>query len=117
MRSSRLRSRVSNVFVCHDVPFESRFMLHVACCMYRVRALEAEACTIDPADHIVHIATFPLPRIGGIPNVPAFFSCRVSSFQSALMRSLSAIHSSACSWGGMASHLFSMFARVGLEIA
>jgi hypothetical protein len=33
------------------------------------------------------------------------------------MRSLSAIHSSACSCGGIASHLFSIFASVGLEIA
>ena len=33
------------------------------------------------------------------------------------MRSLNAIHKSACSCGGIASHLFSIFASVGLEIA
>lgn len=45
----------------------------------------------------------------------AFFSCNVNSFQSTTIRSLRAIHSSACSWGGMASHLFSIFAKVGLD--
>lgn len=48
---------------------------------------------------------------------PAFFSCIVISFQSTFMRSLSDIHKSACSWGGMSSHRFSMLARVGLEMA
>ena len=48
---------------------------------------------------------------------PAFFSCMVNSFQSVFMRSLSVIHRSACSWGGMSSHRFSMLARVGLEMA
>lgn len=33
------------------------------------------------------------------------------------MRSLRAIQSSACSWRGMPSHLFSMLASVGLEMA
>lgn len=33
------------------------------------------------------------------------------------MRSLSAIHSSACSCGGIASHRFSIPARVGFEMA
>jgi hypothetical protein len=50
-------------------------------------------------------------------NVPAFFSCNVNSAQLTFMRSLSAIHNSACSCGGIASHLFSIFASVGLEIA
>jgi hypothetical protein len=50
-------------------------------------------------------------------NVPAFFSCKVNSAQLVFMRSLKDIHSSACSCGGMASHLFSIFASVGLEIA
>jgi hypothetical protein len=48
---------------------------------------------------------------------PAFFSCMVNSFQSSFMRSLSDIHKSACSCGGMSSHRFSMLARVGLEMA
>lgn len=48
---------------------------------------------------------------------PAFFSCMVISFQSTFMRSRSDIHRSACSWGGMSSHRFSMLARVGLEMA
>jgi len=33
------------------------------------------------------------------------------------MRSLNAIHKSACSCGGIASHRFSIFASVGFEIA
>src|SRR5271156_5163914 len=49
--------------------------------------------------------------------IPAFFSCNVSSDQFAFIRSRSAIHNSACSCGGMVSHLFSMFASVGFEIA
>jgi hypothetical protein len=48
---------------------------------------------------------------------PAFFSCMVISFQSTFMRSLSDIQRSACSWGGISSHRFSMLARVGLEMA
>ena len=49
--------------------------------------------------------------------LPAFFSCSVISFQSIFIRSLNCIQSSACSWGGICSHLFSIPARVGLEIA
>lgn len=49
--------------------------------------------------------------------IPAFFSCVVNSFQSTFMRSLRAIHSSACSSGAICSHRFSMSARVGLEMA
>lgn len=48
---------------------------------------------------------------------PAFFSCKVNSFQFSFMRSRRAIHSSACSGRGMPSHLFSMLARVGFEMA
>lgn len=48
--------------------------------------------------------------------VPAFFSCSVNSAQLLFIRSRSAIHRSACSCGGMPSHLFSMFAKVGFEI-
>jgi hypothetical protein len=48
---------------------------------------------------------------------PAFFSCTVNSAQLAFIRSLSAIHKSACSCGGSVSHLFSIFASVGFEIA
>jgi hypothetical protein len=48
---------------------------------------------------------------------PAFFSCGVNSAHGTFMRSRSAIHRSACSCGGMPSHLFSMFASVGLEMA
>ena len=50
-------------------------------------------------------------------SVPAFFSCTVNSAQFTFIRSRSAIHRSACSWGGIVSHLFSIFARVGLDIA
>ena len=50
-------------------------------------------------------------------NKPAFFSCKVNSAQLVFMRSLSAIHRSACSCGGMPSHRFSIFASVGFEIA
>ena len=50
-------------------------------------------------------------------NIPAFFSCNVNSFQSLFMRSRRAIHRSACSCGGIASHRFSMLASVGLEMA
>lgn len=49
--------------------------------------------------------------------IPAFFSCKVISFQSTFMRSLSCIQSSACSCGGMVSHLFSIPAKVGLDMA
>jgi hypothetical protein len=53
-----------------------------------------------------------------VPNyVPAFFSCMVKSFQSTFILSLRAIHRSACSCGGKASHLFSISANVGLLIA
>lgn len=53
-----------------------------------------------------------------LPNhVPAFFSCIVKSFQSTFILSLRAIHKSACSCGGSASHLFSISASVGLLIA
>lgn len=57
------------------------------------------------------------PLLGMIWYVPAFFSCSVNSVQSVFIRSRSAIHTSACSCGGMASHRFSMFASVGLEMA
>ena len=50
-------------------------------------------------------------------DIPAFFSFMVISVQSTFMRSRRAIHRSACSCGGIASHLFSMLARVGLEMA
>lgn len=50
-------------------------------------------------------------------NLQAFFSCTVSSPQDPFMRSLRLIHRSACSLGGMPSHLFSMSARVTLETA
>ena len=48
---------------------------------------------------------------------PAFFSWNVKSAQFSFMRSRNDIQSSACSGGGMSSHLFSMFASVGLEMA
>lgn len=78
---------------------------------------------------IFHTTTFPWPSCPTLLarllpfsvycryHVPAFFSCRVSSFQSTFMRSRSAIHSSACSWGAIASHRFSMLASVGFEMA
>jgi hypothetical protein len=50
-------------------------------------------------------------------HVPAFFSWTVRSAQFSFMRSRRAIQSSACSVFGMPSHRFSMFARVGLEMA
>ena len=50
-------------------------------------------------------------------DIPAFFSCRLSSCHGAFMRSLRAIHSSACSCTGIDSHLFSIFLRVGFEMA
>ena len=77
---------------------------------------------VQPA-FLRHSCPLPLPRnceaIGNHNNIhlPAFFSCNVISFQSTFIRSLNAIHKSACSWGGMASHLFSIFASVGLLIA
>jgi hypothetical protein len=49
--------------------------------------------------------------------IPAFFSCNVSSDQFTFIRSRRAIQSSACSCGGIASHLFSILASVGFEIA
>lgn len=52
-----------------------------------------------------------------VVHSPAFFSWRVRSAQFSFMRSRRAIHSSACSCRGMPSHLFSMLARVGLEMA
>src|SRR5690242_15020370 len=48
---------------------------------------------------------------------PAFFSAAVSDFQSSRILSLSAIHRSACSWGGIDSQRLSRFASVGLEMA
>lgn len=50
-------------------------------------------------------------------NSQAFLSCSVSSCQSFFILSLNAIHSSACSCGGMTSHRFSMPASIGLETA
>ena len=50
-------------------------------------------------------------------DLPAFFSWAVSSAQLPFMRSRRAIHRSACSWTGMPSHLFSMLASVGFEMA
>lgn len=52
-----------------------------------------------------------------VPYSPAFFSWSVRSAQFSFMRSRRAIHSSACSCKGMPSHLFSILARVGLEMA
>ena len=50
-------------------------------------------------------------------DVPAFFSCIVNLCQSSVILSLSFIHKSACSWGGIPSHRFSILARVGFDIA
>ena len=50
-------------------------------------------------------------------DLQAFFSCIVRSCQSTAIRSLRAIHNSACSCGGIVSHLFSIFASVGLLTA
>ena len=50
-------------------------------------------------------------------DLPAFFSLRVRSDQLSFMRSRRAIQSSACSCMGMPSHLFSMLASVGFEMA
>ena len=50
-------------------------------------------------------------------HLQAFFSCMVRSCQSIFIRSLRAIHNSACSWGDMTSHRFSIPASVGLDIA
>lgn len=62
--------------------------------------------------------TLPYCHVLGLKMyIPAFFSCTVNSFQSTFMRSLKAIHKSACSCGGIASHRFSMLAKVGLLIA
>lgn len=55
--------------------------------------------------------------ISGVVDSPAFFSWKVNSFQFSFIRSRRAIHSSACSGKGMPSHLFSMLARVGFEMA
>jgi hypothetical protein len=49
--------------------------------------------------------------------VPAFFSWGVNSVQLTFIRSRRLIHRSACSWGGMASHRFSISASVGFEMA
>jgi hypothetical protein len=54
---------------------------------------------------------------GGQGHEPAFFSCSVNSAQLTFMRSRRAIHSSACSCGGMDSQRFSILASVGLEMA
>ncbi len=51
------------------------------------------------------------------PDSPALFSCSVRSFQFSFIRSLSDIHRSACSCNGRPSHLFSILASVGLEMA
>lgn len=86
------------------------------------------ACTAHGAPpgrhgHRAHTARGPAteelvsqqPRKG--LDSPAFFSCSVISAQLDFMRSRRAIHRSACSCGGMASHRFSMLARVGVEMA
>lgn len=52
-----------------------------------------------------------------ISNLQAFFSCTVNSLHEPFIRSLRLIHKSACSLGGIPSHLFSMSARVTLETA
>lgn len=49
--------------------------------------------------------------------VPAFFSWGVNSVQLTFIRSRRVIHRSACSWGGMVSHRFSISASVGFEMA
>lgn len=49
--------------------------------------------------------------------VPAFFSLSVISCQSTFIRSLNAIHKSACSCGGIDSHRCSMLVRVGFDMA
>ena len=59
----------------------------------------------------------PWEKRKGQRDSPAFFSCTVNSAQLTFIRSRNAIHRSACSCGGMLSHLFSMFASVGLLIA
>ena len=109
------------------------------CCVYLVskpllyQSTPAALCNIMTSEEVVvsrvlpaflrHSCPLLLPpdteAIGhhDCVNLPAFFSCNVISFQSTFIRSLNAIHRSACSWGGMASHLFSIFARVGLLIA
>lgn len=55
--------------------------------------------------------------VGQYRDSPAFFSASVRSFQFSFMRSRRAIHRSACSRDGMLSHLFSMLASVGFEMA
>jgi O-succinylbenzoate synthase len=55
--------------------------------------------------------------VGCFSNLPAFFSCSVRSDQLSFMRSRRAIHRSACSCMGIPSHLFSMLASVGFEMA
>ena len=47
----------------------------------------------------------------------AFFSANVNSLHSVFILSLNCIHSSACSCGGIPSHLFSISTNVGFEIA
>ena len=49
-------------------------------------------------------------------HLPAFRSWNDSSCQSFFIRSLNAIHSSACCSGGMGTHLFSMSTKVGFEM-
>lgn len=63
--------------------------------------------------HRLLASVYNVPRV----DSPAFFSWTVKSDQFSFMRSRRAIHSSACSCSGMPSHLFSMLARVGFEIA
>ena len=59
------------------------------------------------------------PRHGPVTRcyVPAFFSWSVISCQLTFIRSLKAIHKSACCCGGMASHRFSMPTSVGFDMA
>lgn len=54
-------------------------------------------------------------HLGG--NLQAFFSAIVNWPQGSFIRSLRFIHRSACSLGGIDSHLFSMSASVTLETA
>lgn len=49
--------------------------------------------------------------------IQAFFSMGVRSVQEPFMRSRRAIQSSACSCGGIVSHLFSTSTSIGLEMA
>ena len=69
----------------------------------------------------VESSQFPRSRPQGKVSIrcyePAFFSWRVISCQLTFIRSLRAIHRSACCCGGIPSHRFSMPARVGFDIA